>query len=120
MSTKPTVLLVPGAWHEPGSFAPLTSQLEAAGYTVRGVSLPSIGGEKPLKDFQPDVDAIRSMIETAADADEDILVLMHSYGSMPAGEAVKGLDKMSRRKEGKTGGVSHLFYCSAFVLGKSQ
>ena len=71
-ATKPTIVLVPGAWHGPFHFQPLTTRLEAAGYEVHPMALPSTAkpGEEPenLGDHTPDVRAIASTIERAADA----------------------------------------------------
>lgn len=79
------------------------------------VDLKSVGGE-PIPGFQPDVEAVRSTIESACDADQDVILFLHSYAGIVGSEAVKNLDKASRRKEGKSGGVVHLIYCCAFVL----
>ena len=71
-ATKPTIVLVPGAWHGPFHFQPLTTRLEAAGYEVLPMALPSTAkpGEEPenIGDHTPDVRAIASAIERAADA----------------------------------------------------
>ena len=70
---KPTIVIVPGAWHNAKlHFKPLTSRLEAAGYEVKPMALPSIAkpGEEPenLGDHTPDIQVIASAIESAADA----------------------------------------------------
>ena len=69
---KPTIVVVPGAWHGPFHFKPLTSRLEAAGYEVHPMALPSIAkpGAEPenIGDHTPDVKVIASAIEAAADA----------------------------------------------------
>ncbi|KAL8243650.1 hypothetical protein R6Q59_009908 [Mikania micrantha] len=114
---KPTLVLVPGAWHKPEAFAPMTSLLESAGYTCVGINLPSVGPD-PIDSIEPDVQAIRAVVKAQIDQDRDVLVLAHSYGSVPMGEAVKGLDKASVRKDGGTGGVVHLVYCTAFAPTK--
>ena len=113
---KPTIIFVPGAWHRPDAFAEVRGILEAAGYTTVGVSLASVGAKEPLSGFEPDVARIRAAIQSACDADEDVVLFMHSYGSLPACDAVRGLDKVSRRKDGKSGGVTALFFCCAFML----
>lgn len=117
---KPTIVLVPGAWHKPEAFQPLTSLLESAGYTCIGVDLASVGAKTPLEGTKEDIEAIKNVITPEVEADRDVVVLMHSYGSVPAGEAVKGLDQASRRKDGGRGGVTHLFYCAAFAPPKGK
>ena len=42
------------------------------------------------------------------------LLFMHSYGGVVGCEAVKGMGKMERRKEGKTGDVSSALLVSPF------
>ncbi|KAL0941534.1 uncharacterized protein CTRU02_204297 [Colletotrichum truncatum] len=118
MTTKPTFIFVPGAWHSATRFQPVTSQLEALGYKTRSVQLPSYGAEPPLSDFEPDVSAIRREIEMAADNEEDVVLFMHSYGGVVGCEACRGLDKVSRKKLGKLGGVIRLVFCSAFLLAE--
>lgn len=41
---------------------------------------------------------------------------MHSYGGVPGSSAARGLGKVQRVGEGKTGGVVGLIYISGFVL----
>lgn len=116
MAAKPVVVFVPGAWHQPICFSPVMKLLEAAGYETKGVKLASVGAPEPLKDFQPDVEAIRQTMRPFIDAGKDVLLVVHSYGGVIGSDAVRGLDKATREKEGKQGGVAHLYYCCAFVL----
>lgn len=116
MATKPVIVLVPGAWHPPAAFDPVTKLLDAAGYETKGVTLASVGAAEPLTDFQPDVDAIQAVIKPVVDEGKDVLLVVHSYGGMVGSEAVRGLDKASREKEDKKGGISHMYFCCAFAL----
>ncbi|KAB2575849.1 putative prolyl aminopeptidase protein [Lasiodiplodia theobromae] len=110
--TKPHIVIVPGGWHSPKHFAPTTELLEAAGYTVHGVNLASVNASPPLTDWRPDVAAIRSTIEAAIGPDNnDVVVVMHSYGGLPTQDAIKGLNKASRRR----GGVVRLVFIAAFL-----
>ncbi len=112
MSSKPSIVLVPGAWHPPTAFSPLTKYLEANGYDVHPVALPSVGSSPPQPNFDADVSAISSKLTKLADAGKDIVVLSHSYGGIPGSSAIKGLLKSDR----KSGGVIHKIYCSSFAL----
>ena len=116
MASSTTIVFVPGAWHTPDAFQPVVSQLEAAGYKTDLVSLPSVGPKEHLKNFNPDVDEIRKHIQTAADAGQNVVVVAHSYGSIPSSEAIKGLDLKSRQAAGKSGGVTHFFFMTAFII----
>ncbi|GME45753.1 Prolyl aminopeptidase protein [Neofusicoccum parvum] len=113
-TTKPTIVLVPGAWHSPASFAPTTALLEVSGYTVHAVSLPSVGANPPLENWDADVSAIRTTVESAIGTGNDVVVVMHSYGGLPTQDAVKGLDASSRSASGERGGVIRLVYLAAF------
>ncbi|KAG8963888.1 hypothetical protein FRC00_004583, partial [Tulasnella sp. 408] len=115
-SSKPTIILIPGAWHTPDGFAALSNFLESSGYQTIPVSLPSVGASPPLDDFQPDVAAIRDVVTSQVEAGQDVILFMHSYASLPGCEAIKGLTKSDREREDKAGGVTHLIFCSAFVL----
>lgn len=116
MAAKPVIIFVPGAWHPPSAFDPVTKRLEAAGYETKGVHLATVGAAEPTKDFQPDVDVIQSAIRASADEGKDVVLVVHSYGGVVGSEAVQGLDKASREKQGKKGGVSHMYFCCAFAL----
>ncbi|EMF13551.1 alpha/beta-hydrolase [Sphaerulina musiva SO2202] len=120
MASSTTILFVPGAWHIPSVFQPVVQQLEAAGYKTDLVSLPSIGPKEHLKNFNPDVDEIRKHIEASANAGQNVVVVAHSYGSIPASEAIKGLDLKSRKAAGQSGGVTHLFFLAAFIIPEGQ
>lgn len=114
MSTKPTILLIPGAWHTPDCYDPVASQLKAAGYPTTYASLPSVS-HTPIDSFAPDVDAIRAKLAPLVEAGADVVVVAHSYGSMPTNEAIKGLTKADRKAAGQQGGVAHYVFCSAFI-----
>lgn len=111
-----TILFVPGAWHGPEWFDQVIGKLTAAGYKTDSMRLPSVGPKEHLSNMQPDVDVIRQHILKAADAGQRIVLAMHSYGSVPAMEAAYQLDYKSRQASGRPGGVTHLFFISAFII----
>jgi pimeloyl-ACP methyl ester carboxylesterase len=116
MSAKPVIVFVPGAWHGPDGFHLVIGELQAAGYETRGVDLASVGASTPLKDFQPDVDAIQETLRPLADDGKDIVLVVHSYGGIIGNEAVQGFAKVDREKQGKKGGVVHIYFCCAFAM----
>ncbi|KAK4496457.1 hypothetical protein PRZ48_012437 [Zasmidium cellare] len=121
MSVQNTsILYVPGAWHSASTFSPVATLLTQAGYEVDLIDLPSVGPAKHLPNFDADVQEIRSHIHKACDAGREIVLIGHSYGSIPASEAAKGLDLATRQKEGKTGGVKHLIFCCAFIVDEGH
>jgi pimeloyl-ACP methyl ester carboxylesterase len=101
VSSRPDLLLVHGAWHGPWAWDALIPQLPVG--EVRTVALPSSGPDpSTLGDFTADIDAVRAGI-TAGDG-RDTVVVAHSYGGLPATEAVCGHPE-----------VVGLVYVAAFV-----
>lgn len=117
MSSKPTIVFVPGAWHLPSCFDLVEKYLRSAGYDYIGVRTPSVRKEPPFpKDMSDDVQAVPTALNTAIADEKDIIVVMHSYGGIPGSAACKGMSKEDRIKEGKKGGVSQLILIAAFVV----
>jgi pimeloyl-ACP methyl ester carboxylesterase len=118
MATKQEFIVVPGAWHSPEAFKSTTILLQNAGYTVHGISLPSVGASPPLQSFDPDVSVIQSTINKVLSSGKDVVIVYHSYGGVPGSEAlgeyIKSLES-GEKKEG-WGIVRRLVYCCAFVL----
>ena len=114
--SKPVILLVPGAWHTPLGFSQLTNYLIQHGYTVEGISLASVGSSPPQPNFDADVQVIASTISKHVNQGSDVIILFHSYGSMPGSSACRGLLKSDREAAGKPGGIVHLIYCCAFAV----
>ena len=87
MSSRPTLVLVPGAWHGPWAWRRLGEELPDL--DVRTVVLPSVGSDPTtLGDLAADAEAVRA---TVAAIDGPVLVCAHSYGGMPATEGTAGL-----------------------------
>jgi pimeloyl-ACP methyl ester carboxylesterase len=120
-STPATALLVHGACHgAPVYFEPLAAQLEYQGIPTVTTTCPSDNSEPPTLGMYDDAAHIRSVILPLIDAGKEVLLVMHSYGGAVGTEAAKGLSKAERAKEGKKGGVVHLYYLCAFMLQEGQ
>lgn len=123
---KPTVVLVPGAWHTPSAFEPVLPLLHGAGYPTATVALPSVGVSPGLLDFTDDVAAIRTLVEGLVDdLGREVLVVSHSYGAIPATEAVGSrelhhLGARARKARNQSGGVVGLVYIAAVLPMKGQ
>jgi len=118
MATKPTIVFIPGFWHTPEGFTPLSKLLQEAGYPTILFSLPSAGAHPGHPDFSQDVSAIRSTILSLADAGKDVVLFTHSGGGVCGSEAARGLSKKER---GGNGGVVKLVYIGILLpkAGKS-
>ncbi|KKK14460.1 hypothetical protein P175DRAFT_0551483 [Aspergillus ochraceoroseus IBT 24754] len=120
MASKPTIILVPGAWHSPDCYDRVIEYLHEAGYKTEKVHLPSVGPPEHYTDFSADVAHVRKYIEKAVNAGQKVVVVVHSYGGLPGNEAIKDLDLKTRQSRGLEGGVSHLFLCCSFVVSEGS
>lgn len=121
-SPKPTIVFVTGAWTPPKAYHKLVSILESTPYnfTVHTPALASNNGATTPNTFEADVEGVRAAIEPLVAAGDDVLLMMHSYGGVVGSSAAAGLTKKARQAQGQPGGVSHLFYISAYLLARDQ
>ncbi|KAJ5113306.1 hypothetical protein N7456_001840 [Penicillium angulare] len=115
ISSKPTILFVPGAWHLPEVFDEARASLTARGFPSAAVALPSIGAEPPTQGLADDTIAVHNEAERLCDEGKEVVVVAHSYGGLVGAGAVKGLSYAERQNAGKSGGVIMLVYIAAFV-----
>ncbi|KAL1633581.1 hypothetical protein SLS58_011033 [Diplodia intermedia] len=118
MSTKPTLVFAPGAWHTPDCYDIVREQLHQRGWATEAVAYPSVGAEPPTKGLADDAAAVRATLERLADEAKEIVLVVHSYGGLVGQNSVEGLGFQQRQKAGKKGGVIMLVYLSAFVAPK--
>ncbi|KAK4560636.1 hypothetical protein LTR86_005214 [Recurvomyces mirabilis] len=118
--TKPTIVLVPGAWHVPEHFQKVQKLLEAEGYSCVGVNLPSNAHEPyidgKLVDFNDDVSAARLVVTRVLESGEDVVVVVHSYGTLVGTAALRDLSPNARKAAGHANGVRSLVIIAGFVL----
>ncbi|OAQ71082.1 alpha/beta-Hydrolase [Pochonia chlamydosporia 170] len=92
MSSKPTFVLVPGAWHAASTWDKVKAVLSTKGYKSVAVTLPSTNGD-PSVSFADDIKATRDAITLETTAGLDVVVVVHSYGGFVGLSAIKGLSK---------------------------
>ncbi|TAQ90333.1 hypothetical protein B7494_g1354 [Chlorociboria aeruginascens] len=92
MSSKPTLVLVPGAWHTPETWDKISLLLEAQQYKCVRVALPS-ATSNPAATFGDDIKAVRDSIIGETTQGHDVVVVVHSYGGMVGNSAIKGLTR---------------------------
>ncbi|KAH7370556.1 Alpha/beta hydrolase fold-1 [Rhexocercosporidium sp. MPI-PUGE-AT-0058] len=120
-SSKPTIVIAPGAWQLPVGFSGFVSLLRGAGYATELVGYPSVGGTgSPLPGLAEDVAATRAALKKVLDEGKQALLLCHSYGGVVGSCAVEGYSSIKREKEGKKGGVKLVVYMSAFMIPKGK
>lgn len=97
MSSKPTLVLVPGAWHRADTWSKVVAELEPQGYKTICITHPSTLSD-PNKGIFDDIEATRKAILEETSQGRDVVVVVHSYGGMVGPSAIKGLtDPMSER-----------------------
>ena len=76
----------------------------------------------PKRTLVDDALAIRSeLIKLIEYESETVIVIIHSYGGLVGCEAIpEELAYSTRQAQGLSGGVVHLFFFAAFLLGKGQ
>jgi pimeloyl-ACP methyl ester carboxylesterase len=113
--SKPVLIFIPGAWHSPEGFGTIISQLTPLGYKCIALPLQAVVKQPPVKDLQPDIDALREVVIQESDAGNDVVVVGHSWGGIVVTGALDGLGKVQRDKDGKNGGVVKIAYLCAFA-----
>ncbi|KAJ6090288.1 hypothetical protein N7486_009103 [Penicillium sp. IBT 16267x] len=104
-----TVLFVPGFWEGPTVFKEVISLLKTSNVSAEVATLKSTGTTSPGNPgMKEDVAAIRAHIETILARGEDVLLALHSAGGFLGSEAMKGLDKSTRREQPGVVGIVFL------------
>lgn len=114
MSSKPTFVFVPGAFHGPECFDLTREYLSQQGFSSIGVKTPSPNSHPPVDSMKPDVDAVLAAVTPILDRGEDVVLAMHSYGGMIGTQASGLIFEDSKGKSGR-GKLRRLVYISAWV-----
>jgi pimeloyl-ACP methyl ester carboxylesterase len=113
---KPTIVLIPGAWHTADCYEILIPHLHEAGYETLPLTLPSVGADPAQQSLDPDVQHIRNNVIPLLDQGKDVVLAMHSYGGVPGSSAMRGLAKNERQAQGQPGGVTALVFICAWMI----
>ncbi|AEM85948.1 alpha/beta fold hydrolase [Streptomyces violaceusniger] len=98
-ATKPTVVLVHGAWADSSSWSPVIDRLQAQGYPVQALA-------NPLRGLASDAAYVKSRIESI---DGPVVLVGHSYGGAVISEAAA-----------QEHNVKALVYAAAFAPAKGE
>lgn len=115
-ATKPTFLIVPGAWHQPLHYTTLVASLIGNGYDTTVVDLPTSSKGPPFAPYEADAAAVTALLTFEVNTGKDVTMVMHSYGGVCGSAAMQGLTKAARTAAGKKGGVIGLVYMAAFAF----
>ncbi|MFC5213307.1 alpha/beta hydrolase [Streptomyces coerulescens] len=100
--SRPTILLVHGAWHGPWCWEELESALLSHSWATRTVALPSAGDTEPLAGMHTDARVVREALQ---DIEGPVVVVGHSYGGIPVTQAIADAPN-----------VKHAVYLAAYQL----
>ena len=119
---KATVVFVHGARYDPSCFDMVRAQLAQYSYPSTAVALPSTGSPTPSKQTHlEDVAKVRKTIEQLVlDEGKDVILVVFSYGGVPASGSVEGLDKAAIVKNEGKGGIIARVFISAFLPLKGE
>jgi hypothetical protein len=112
---KPTIVFAPGAWYPPTVFDGITKKLNEHGYNCHTIAFPSIQQATTVQDLQPDIAAVRSIVEPEVNAGREVIIVSHSWSGLPVASALDGLEWSDLENAGKKGGVIKLVYIAAFI-----
>lgn len=124
---KPVVLLVHGAFQQPANYESVLGPLRERGFTIVAPTLPTTGADPDL-DYTQDVDVIDRVLQPLLDAGREVIMLAHSFGTLPASHCIEGESVAERKECGFTGGIIHYINVCGFsypekgknIMGKDE
>jgi dienelactone hydrolase len=120
-ATKPSVVLVHGAFHPPACYDPFTRELEAAGFEVVAPRLPSLGEGASGVSLDDDVAAVHRAADPLFAAGKGVILIGHSYGGFLVTVAAKGQTVEDRKAKGLgAGGFVAVVYLAGTLVNKGQ
>ena len=117
-STKPTIVLVHGAFHRSVCFDKIKQRLEALSYPVTTVDSPTTNGSSLTTTYKDDVEAIHQVMLPLMDEGKEIVIVGHSLGGISACASTEGESIAERATAGKKGGIRSIVFICAFALPK--
>lgn len=123
ISTKPTLLLVHGAFGTPASWDKLVPFLKQGGYPIKRATYPSANPEKPSEAAAKiDIQYVRDrfLLPLIEQEHKDVVVIVHSFGGIVGGGAAVGLSKTDRLAQNLEGGVLGLIYIAGNITHEKQ
>ncbi|RDL38797.1 Uncharacterized protein BP5553_03137 [Venustampulla echinocandica] len=116
-SLIPTIVFVPGAWHEPTIFNDVRAELGNLKFPTVAIANPSVGStSQPLKNLTDDVSNLHSVIMELVNSGDMVVVVAHSYGGVVASGAAQDLAFAQRAAAGQKGGIIMMVYLAAFAI----
>ncbi|KAI5310827.1 hypothetical protein KEM55_000254 [Ascosphaera atra] len=114
------VILVSGACCKPSAFDSFIKALADKGIDAVACPRPSVGADPADTTLAEDTAALRDVIVKHADAGHELIIFAHSYGATVASNAVEGLDRNSRKRDGLPGGIIRIVYATGILMRKGS
>jgi pimeloyl-ACP methyl ester carboxylesterase len=93
MADLPTLIFVPGSWHQPTCYNKIIELLQDKhGVKCIAIELPSTKGD-PNATFKDDLDVAQTAIASETTQGRNVVIVAHSYGGIVGGSAVKGFTR---------------------------
>lgn len=116
MSTKPSIIVVPGSFSHAWFYDDFVSALQSHGYPTQVIDLRTTRDNTiPPANMFDDAAYIHGTIEKLVNEGKEVVLIPHSYGGIPTTESAKGLLKSDREKQGKQGGIVKIVYLTALL-----
>lgn len=116
MSQKPVLLFVTGAWHPPKCYDVLKTALVDSGYEVVIPKMPSVGPGSHGVTWEADKAKIIETAEPFFAQGQEVVLIAHSYGGIPATAATQGQEVHERAQAGLKGGFQSIIFLAAFAI----
>ncbi|KAG4443506.1 hypothetical protein IFR05_000979 [Cadophora sp. M221] len=116
--TKPTLVLVHGAFHGPDCFHLIKPKLESLGYPVVAVALVSVGKTHPAATYLDDVAAVHEAILPILGEGKEVVLVAHSWGGIVGVASTDGQTIRERAERGEKGGIKSIFMIAAAMIMK--
>lgn len=115
---RATIVWVPGLLYTPAHYTPIIAALAALPDPIPSLSIPmpNYGPGAPSALPYDDLTLVRATCSDLVDAGKDVILIGHSYSGVPVCQAVRGLERSLRQKEGKAGGIVRVVFIAAFLL----
>ncbi|KAL3478498.1 alpha/beta-hydrolase [Aspergillus californicus] len=118
--SKPTILLIPGAWHRGSTFEPVAALLRTQGYPAETLTLLSAGGPTSTTVADDAAYIQKRYLDDLISQGKEVVVVMHSYAGIPGTDSVKGRTRRDIAAQGRKGGVVALVYMAALLISAGQ